>query len=190
MTKHNDPSLSYSEFPFSNCFVHLFTCLQLINVPPVKLHVSIAAILVINSTVKIVNPFHSVSTGIKNIILHVTNHSNYSTTLLQAYNYCLLIIKFVFTQKLVLSNQLKTLYYCLVPCSLSFFWYLTMYFHTATDWDRVMLSGNSFWKSLISGWPLLSRNPSSVSTSLEQHSMGVWTAYLTFYHAASLCNAQ
>ena len=153
---------------------------------------SIAAILVINSTVKIVYPFHSVSTDIKNIILHVTNHSNHSTTLLQAYNYCLLIIKFVFTQKLVLSNQLKGINSLLLLGSMfpEFFWYLTMYFHTATDWDRVMLSGNSFWKSLISGWPFLSRNPSSVSTSLEEHSMGVWTAYLTFYHAASLHNAQ
>ena len=79
----------------------------------------------------------------------------------------------------MLNNQKKYNNYWFVPCPPSFFWYHTMCFHTATDWARVMLSGNSSRKCLTSGRPFLSRNTSSVSTSLEQHSVGVWTVYLT-----------
>ena len=69
-------------------------------------------------------------------------------------------------------------HYFVVPCVPSFFWYLTMCFHTATDWARVTLSGNSSRKCLIPAKPFLSRNTSSVSTSLEQCSMGVWSVHM------------
>jgi len=63
-----------------------------------------------------------------------------------------------------------------------------MYFHAATDWDRVMLLGNSFRKCSISGRLFLSRNPSSVSRTCIW-SLGSY-CWAKKWHSPRSCQSQ
>ena len=76
------------------------------------------------------------------------------------------------TKELVLSNQLK-----LVPCSLNFFWYLTMCFHRLRQSDAIRKltpEVYDFWLAI------------PFQECLHMPGTGVWTVYLT----PTLCNAQ